>query len=187
MSPNHPMKSLALEKTFTLIEPGPVLLVSTARAGKANLMTISWTMVMDFSPRFALLTGAWNYSYEALVKTRECVLAVPGADLARKTVQIGSCSGRDTDKFAKFGLTPIKAKLVKAPLVKECIANIECRVVDHLKEHGIFVLDAVAAWTDGKPAAGRMFHAVGDGTFVVDGRRLNYRRIMAAKLPEGVR
>lgn len=83
-------------------------------------------------------------------------------------------------------MTPLKAKSVKAPLVGECVANIECRVVDHISKHDIFVLDAVAAWTDGKPAPGRMFHAVGDGTFIVDGRRLNYRRIMAKKLAAGV-
>lgn len=84
------MKILALNKAFTLIEPGPVLLVSTVSAGRPNLMTISWTMVMDFTPRFAILTGPWNYSYDALVKTRECVLAVPGADIARKVVQVAA-------------------------------------------------------------------------------------------------
>ena len=180
------MKQLALKKAFTLIEPGPVVLVTTACGGKMNVMTISWTMVMDFTPRFAMLTGAWNYSCEALLKTKECVIALPGAGLLRTAVRVGTCSGRETDKFAKFGLTPQPAKLVKAPLLKECIANIECRVVDHIREHDIFVLDAVAAWTDGKPVAGRMVHAVGDGTFILDGRRVNHKRLMSSKLPEGL-
>ena len=180
------MKKLALGKAFTLIEPGPVVLVTTADGGKMNVMTISWTMVMDFTPRFALLTGPWNHSCAALLKTRQCVLAIPGKDLAEKAVRIGCCSGSDTDKFKKFGLTPLAGSKVKAPLIKECVANIECRVVDHIKKHDIFVLEGVAAWTDGKPAAGRMFHAVGDGTFVLDGRRVSHRRLMRAKLPAGV-
>jgi len=180
------MKKLALNKAFTLIEPGPLALVTTADGGRRNVMTISWMMVMDFTPRFAMLTGPWNYSCNALLKTRECVIALPGAELLRAAVRVGTCSGRETDKFARFGLTPLPARLVKAPLIKECIANIECRVVDHIKDHDIFVLDAVAAWTDGKPVAGRMVHAVGDGTFVLDGRRVNHRRLMSPRLPPGL-
>ena len=180
------MKELALKKAFTLLEPGPVALVTTASGGRLNVMTISWTMVMDFTPRFAMLTGPWNYSCAALLKSRECVIAIPGAELLRTAVKVGTCSGRETDKFAKFGLTPLPAKLLKAPLIKECMANIECRVVDHIKKHDIFVLEGVAAWTDGRPAAGRMAHAVGDGTFVLDGRRVSHRRLMRAKVPAGL-
>jgi len=180
------MKKLALEKAFTLIEPGPVVLITTADGGKQNIMTISWTMVMDFSPRFAFFTGSWNYSYNALLNTGECVIAIPAVDLLKKTVQIGSCSGSEVDKFKKFKLTAMEAENVSAPLIKECYANIECRVVDHIKQHNIFVLDALAAWVDDKRAEKRCFHAVGDGRFVVDGEVVNHRRIMAAKLPAGV-
>jgi flavin reductase (DIM6/NTAB) family NADH-FMN oxidoreductase RutF len=180
------MKTLPLQKAFTLLEPGPVVLITTADGKKQNVMTISWTMVMDFTPRFAVLTGAWNYSCRALAKNKECVIAVPSADMAKKVVQIGCCSGADTDKFKKFNLTPLPAKRVKAPLIKECIANIECRVVDHVKKHNIFILDAVAAYIDDKRKSKKMFHAVGDGTFVIDGRKINHREIMRAKLPAGV-
>jgi flavin reductase (DIM6/NTAB) family NADH-FMN oxidoreductase RutF len=71
-------------------------------------------MVMDFSGKFALPTGAWNYSYDALVKNKECVIAVPTIDISQRVVEIGVCSGSDTDKFKKFKLTPLKAKSVKA-------------------------------------------------------------------------
>jgi flavin reductase (DIM6/NTAB) family NADH-FMN oxidoreductase RutF len=175
-----------LNKAFTLLEPGPVVLVTTADGDRKNIMTLSWTMVMDFTPRFAFLTGEWNYSCKALLKTRECVIAVPALDLARKTVQIGACSGRDTDKFKKFRLTPLEAEKVSAPLIKECYANIECRLIDHIKEHNIFVLDGVAAWIDDKREEKRRFHAIGDGRFIVDGETINHRRLMISKLPEGV-
>ena len=118
------MQELLLNKAFMLLEPGPVVLVTTTNGGKNNIMTISWHMVMDFTAQFALLTGAWNYSYEALMKNRECVIAVPTVDISKKVVEIGGCSGSDTDKFKKFKLTPLKAKSVEAPLIKECLANI---------------------------------------------------------------
>src|SRR5665647_3456837 len=118
----YKMQELPLNKAFMLLEPGPVVLVSTADGGKSNIMTLSWHMVMDFTPKFALVTGAWNYSYKALLKTKECVIAIPAFDISQKVVEIGMCSGSDTDKFKKFELTPVKAKSVKAPLIKECIA-----------------------------------------------------------------
>ncbi|MDR2860201.1 MAG: flavin reductase family protein [Elusimicrobiota bacterium] len=180
------MKIFPLHKAFTLLEPGPVVLVTSADKDKPNIMTLSWTMVMDFTPRFAFLTGSWNYSYKALIKTKECVINIPTVDMAKTVVQIGSCSGADVDKFKKFKLTPLKAKFVSAPLIQECYANIECKIVDHIKKHNLFILDAVAAWTDEKHKEKRGFHAIGDGRFIVDGKKINYRKIMFEKLPEGV-
>ena len=180
------MRTLKLSKAFTLIEPGPVVWVTTWDGKKNNIMTISWTMVVDFTPRFALTTGAWNYSFRALAKTRECVLAIPGADLLDTAVGIGTCSGADTDKFVQFHLTPVPANIVRAPLIKECLANIECKVVDIVRRHDIVVLEAVAAHVSTGRKETRTLHAVGDGTFTVDGRRLNRRKAMAAKLPPGV-
>lgn len=180
------MRTLKLSKAFTLIEPGPVVLVTTWDGQKNNVMTISWTMVVDFTPRFALTTGAWNHSFRALAKTRECVLAIPGADLLDAVVGIGTCSGADVDKFVQFHLTPVPAKIVRAPLIQECLANIECKVVDIVRRHDVVVLEAVAAHVSTDRKELRTLHAVGDGTFVVDGRRLDRRKAMAAKLPPGV-
>ena len=180
------MQALKLSKAFTLIEPGPVVLVTTSDGSGTNVMTISWTMVMDFAPRIAITTGEWNYSFRALRKTRECVIAVPAVDLLDKVIGIGTCSGADTDKFARFNLTRVRAKHVKAPLIKECLANIECRVVEIIRRHSIVVLEGVAAHVDSSRKEQRTVHAVGDGTFIVDGRKLNRRKTMAAKIPAGV-
>ncbi|MDR2740208.1 MAG: flavin reductase family protein [Treponema sp.] len=180
------MKPFPLNKAFTFLEPGPVILVSTAGRDKPNVMTLSWTMVLDFTPRFAFMTGPWNYSYQALVKTRECVIALPTAGMAKTVVSIGACSGAEVNKFEKFKLTPLEAEYVKAPLIKECYANIECRIVEYIKRHSIFILDAAAAWVDEKHQKKPFFHAVGDGRFIVDGEKINHRKIMLEKLPEGV-
>jgi flavin reductase (DIM6/NTAB) family NADH-FMN oxidoreductase RutF len=180
------MQTLPLTRAFTLIEPGPVVLVTTHAGRKDNVMTISWTMVIDFSPRFAIATGPWNHSFAALADTKECVIAVPAADMIDTVVGIGTCSGAQTDKFARFPLTRRKARHVRAPLIRECLANIECRVVDVIARHDIVVLEGLAAYYDDARAEKRMLHAVGDGTFVIDGDRLDRREMMRAKLPEGI-
>jgi flavin reductase (DIM6/NTAB) family NADH-FMN oxidoreductase RutF len=180
------MNKVKLSKAFTLIESGPVVLVTTNDGKKNNIMTISWTMVLDFTPVFAITTGEWNFSFAALRETKECVIAIPTVDMLDKVVGIGTCSGVDTDKFAKFKLTPAKGKKVKAPLIKECIANIECKVIDIIKKHNIVVLEVVAAYLDSSRKEKRTIHAVGDGTFIVDGRKLNRKKMMASKIPNGL-
>jgi flavin reductase (DIM6/NTAB) family NADH-FMN oxidoreductase RutF len=180
------MKQLEISKAFTLMESGSVVLVTTNDGKKDNIMTISWTMVLDFTPVFAITTGEWNYSFTALQKTKECVISIPTFDMLDKIVGIGTCSGTDTDKFTKFKLTPIKGRIVKAPLIKECVANIECKVVDIVKKHNIVVLEAVAAYFDTSRKEKRTVHAVGDGTFIVDGRKLSRKKMMASKIPNSI-
>ncbi len=180
------MKKIQISKAFTLIESGPVVLITTHDGKKNNIMTISWAMVVDFTPMFAMTTGPWNYSFAALRKTKECVIAIPTVDMIDKVVGVGTCSGADTDKFEKFGLTPVKGKHVKAPLIKECLANIECKVIDIIEKHNIIVLDGIAAYIDDQRKEKRTLHAVGDGTFVVDGRKIDRRKMMQSKIPDGV-
>jgi flavin reductase (DIM6/NTAB) family NADH-FMN oxidoreductase RutF len=180
------MRRMRLNRAFTLIEPGPVVFVTTHDGRKNNVMTISWTMVVDFTPVFAITTGEWNYSFAALRETRECVIAIPAVDMLDEVVGIGTCSGADTDKFARFGLTPVRGKVVRAPLIKECLANIECRVVDIVRKHNIVVLEGLAAYVDSARREKRTVHAVGNGTFIVDGRGFDRRKMMTSKIPEGV-
>jgi flavin reductase (DIM6/NTAB) family NADH-FMN oxidoreductase RutF len=186
ISPGALMRPLKLSKAFALMESGPVVLVTTHDGHKDNVMTISWTMVLDFTPVFAITTGEWNYSFAALRKHRECVIAIPTVDMLDKVVGIGTCSGKDTDKFAKFKLTPVQGKAVRSPLIKECLANMECKVIDIVKKHNIVVLKAVAAYIDSARKEKRTVHAVGDGTFIVDGRKIDRRKMMASKIPYGV-
>jgi flavin reductase (DIM6/NTAB) family NADH-FMN oxidoreductase RutF len=103
-----------------------------------------------------------------------------------KVIGVGTCSGADTDKFEKFMLTPLEGKTVKAPLIKECLANIECKVVDIIKKHNIVVLEGVAAYFDNSRKEKRTVHAVGDGTFIVDGHKLSRKKMMKSKIPAGL-
>ena len=125
------MKDLPLAKVYQLLEPGPVVLLTTSRKGRANVMTMSWHMMVEFEPPLvACVVSGANYSFAALRATGECVIAIPAAKLARKVVEVGNCSGRDVDKFEAIGLTRAPAAKVAPPLVAECFANLECRVAD---------------------------------------------------------
>jgi len=186
ISPQGNQAVLPLSKAFTLLESGPVVLVTTHSGEKNNIMTISWTMVLNFSGGFAMTTGPWNHSYAALRTSRECVIAITGADLIDRVVGVGTCSGADVDKFETFGFTPIRGRHVRPPLIGECLANIECRVVDIVRKHHIVVLEGVAAYVNGSRKEKRTIHAIGDGTFVVDGRTLDRKEMMQSKLPDGV-
>ena len=166
------MKDLPLSKVYQLLEPGPVVLLATAYKGRANVMTMSWHMMVEFEPpRVACVVSNANYSYTALRTTKECVIALPALELAAKVVGIGNCSGRDTDKFERFGLTRTPAKCVAPPLVTECFANLECKVVDTrlVNNFNLFILEVLKAWTDPAQKNPRTIHHQGHGRFAVDG------------------
>ena len=166
------MNPLPLGQVYQLLEPGPVTFLTTARKGRANVMTMSWHMMLEFEPPLvACVCSEANYSFAALRTTGECVIALPARKLAAKAVKIGNCSGRDTDKFEAFGLTPVAASQVQAPLIKECFANLECRVIDKrmVSHYNMFILEVVAAWRDPRQKNPKTFHHHGYGRFVADG------------------
>ena len=176
------MKALPLGQVYQLLEPGPVTLLTTARKGRANVMTMSWHMMLEFEPPLiACVVSGNNFSFEALRATGECVIALPARKLAAKAVKVGNCSGRDVDKFAAFALTPVEASQVKPPLIAECFANLECKVVDRrmVNHYNMFILEAVAAWSDPKQKNPKTIHHHGYGIFVVDGPSITLKSRMA--------
>ncbi|MDD2795016.1 flavin reductase family protein [Acidocella sp.] len=169
------MKNLPLPKVYQWIEPGPVVLLTTARKGIANVMTMSWHMMIAFEPPLiSCVVSAANHSFAALRATKQCVIAIPGAAMAPQVVKIGNCSGRDTDKFTRFGITPLPALRVEAPLIAQCLANLECRVTDTklVNKYNIFILEVVKAWVDPAQTDRRTIHHQGYGKFAVDGEVL---------------
>ena len=176
------MKNLPLARVYQLLEPGPVVLLTTAAKGRSNVMTMSWHMMVEFTPpRVACIVSPADHSFKALRTTKECVIAVPAVDLAPKVVGIGNCSGRDVDKFERFGLTPVPARIVAAPLVAECFANLECRVVNTrlVNAYSLVVLEVVKAWIDPAQKDPRTIHHQGYGRFAVDGETIT----LASKMP----
>jgi flavin reductase (DIM6/NTAB) family NADH-FMN oxidoreductase RutF len=166
------MQELPLSKVYQLLEPGPVVLLTTAHKGRANVMTMSWHMMVDFNPPLvACVVSEANYSFAALRSSRECVIAIPDRDLAPAVVKVGNASGRSIDKFAAFGLTPVPAGCVAAPLIAECFANLECRVIETrlVNKYNLFILEVLKAWTDPEKINPKTIHHQGYGKFAVDG------------------
>jgi flavin reductase (DIM6/NTAB) family NADH-FMN oxidoreductase RutF len=175
------MRNLPLSKVYQLLEPGPVVLLTTAHKGRVNVMAMSWHMMVEFTPPLvACIVSNADYSFAALRSTKECVIAIPSRKLARKVVGIGNCSGRDVDKFKRFSLTAAPAKQVAAPLVAECFANLECNVVNTLlvNEYNLFVLEVVKAWVDAAQKNPKTIHHHGYGEFIVDGRKIKLQSQM---------
>ena len=175
------MKDLPLSQVYKLIEPGPVVLLTTGRKGRANVMTMSWHMMVEFEPPLiACIVSNRNHSFTALRATKECVIAIPARKLAAKVVKVGNSSGRNIDKFKAFGLTPTPAARVKPPLVAECFANLECRVTDTrlVNAYGLFILQVLKAWIDPKQKNPKTIHHRGYGTFAVDGKTIKLKSKM---------
>lgn len=179
------MKKGDIKRAFTYLESGAVLLITTNDGTKDNVMTISWQMVMDFTPRIAITTGSWNESFETILKTKECCICVPTFDMVNEVVAIGTIHGSDCDKFEKSDLSRQNAGKVKAPLIKECLAAIECKLEDYVEEHGILIFKGIQLWENTDKEDHRVIHANGDGTFFADGEFANLREKMRQWVPEG--
>ena len=175
------LKEFPLSKVYQLLEPGPVVLLTTVRKGRANAMAMSWHMMVEFEPPLvACVVSDANYSFASLRATRECVIAIPARELAPKVVKVGNSSGRDLDKFTAFTLTPVPAERVAPPLVGECFANLECRLADTrlVNRYNLFVLEVLKAWVDPAQKNPKTIHHHGYGRFVVDGETIKLKSRM---------
>jgi flavin reductase (DIM6/NTAB) family NADH-FMN oxidoreductase RutF len=172
-------KDFPLDQIRRYLEPGPIVLVSSAWKGKTNIMTMGWHMMMQFSPA---IVGSYiwdgNHSFEMIRRSRECVINIPTTDLVNEVVGIGNCSGDKVDKFKRFGLTPVAAAKVGAPLIKECYANFECKLADasQITKYGLFIWKVVKAHVATSPRYPETLHYRGEGVFMVSGRTINLRK-----------
>ena len=143
-------------------------------------MTMGWHMMMGDGP---VLVGTYiwdqDYTREIVTKTKECVINIPTVELLDTAVRIGNSTGAEIDKFAEFGLTPVKASKVKAPLIRECYANFECKLHDRTlaRRHSLFIWKVVAAHVAKSPKYPQTFHYRGDGVFMISGGNVSRKRL----------
>lgn len=174
-------KSFPLSKVYGLLEPGPVVLVTTASSGRPNIMTMSWHTMIEFEPPLVgFVISNRNHSFGLLKATNECVINIPTVEIAEKVVGCGNTSGANVDKFERFGLTPKPAALIGAPLIKECFANLECRVADTsmVSKYCLFVVEVIKAWIDPAVKNPRTIHHLGSGNFMVAGEKIKLKSKM---------
>jgi len=171
-------RNLAPSQIRRLLEPGPIVLVSSAWQGATNIMTMGWHTVMEFEPSLVgCIIAEGNHSHHMIKLSGECVINVPTYDLAKTVVGIGNCSGAEVDKFKAFKLTASAAQRVKAPLIKECYANLECKLVDAalVASYNFFIFEVVKARAATAPKVPRTMHYRGNGAFMLSGREVSMR------------
>lgn len=125
-----------------------VLVSCAGKNGKPNIITLAWAMPTSIEPPLVAVSIApKRYSHILIEESKEFIINIPTMELLDETMFCGRASGRDHDKFKETGLTPLPAKNVKAPLIKECVANIECKLHSQLTtgDHTIFVGEIIAA------------------------------------------
>ena len=172
-------KNFPVDKIRRFLEPGPIILISSAYKGERDIMTAGWHMMLSFDPS---LVGCFvwdqNHSFSLIRRSKECVINIPTFDLVDAAIGIGNSHGPKPDKFDKFGLTAAAASKVDAPLIAECFASFECKLVDAslIRKYSLFVFEVVKAHVAASPKYPKTIHYRGDGVFMVSGRSISYRR-----------
>ncbi|MET4701085.1 flavin reductase (DIM6/NTAB) family NADH-FMN oxidoreductase RutF [Constrictibacter sp. MBR-5] len=169
-----------VDRVRRFLEPGPIVLVSSRRGERTNIMTLGWHTVLEFSPSLiGLMISAGNHSFEMIRGSRECVVNLPTTALTDTVVRIGNTSGAQIDKFAEFGLTALPAAEVGAPLIGECHANFECRLHEDalVDRYNFFIFEVVKAHVAPRPKHPETLHYTGDGVFMVSGRVVSRRSL----------
>jgi flavin reductase (DIM6/NTAB) family NADH-FMN oxidoreductase RutF len=185
-TPNYTKKDFPIHNVRRFLEPGPIILVSSAYKGETNIMTMGWHMIMEFEPS---LVGCYiwseNHSFEMIRRSKQCVINLPTEDIAPKVVKVGNTSDRDIDKFAELGFTASPATHVRAPLIRECYANFECKLVDSslIRKYSLFVFEVMKAHVATSPKYPRTIHYRGDGEFMISGATTSkYRKLFKPQM-----
>lgn len=179
----HKKKNFPTKDIRRLLEPGPVVLVSSAHKGETDIMTMGWHTMMEFSPALiGCVIASSNHSFDLIRKSKECVINIPTADMADTVVRIGNCSGGDgIDKFEQFGLTKGKGAKVSAPLIEQCFASLECRLYDGalINKYNFFIFETVRAHVSDRPKKPDTLHYRGKGVFSTDGPWISKARLFS--------
>lgn len=147
------MTSVSIDRTagLRLLEPGPTVLVTSMHRNHPNLMTAAWLSPMGFDPpAVGVSIHPGRLSHELISKSEMLGISIPTMDLVREVHHGGVLTGRDLDKFEATGLTPIDPVEIEAPRIDECVAHIECGVLERLSfsDHDLFVAEILYADAD---------------------------------------
>jgi len=118
-------------ETYTMLDRGGLLLSTSGKGKKPNVMTIGWGLVgiLWYKPTFAVAVRPTRYTYRLLKESNEFTVNVPSRGMEKIIEYCGNTSGRDHDKFREMNLTPLKGRRVKSPMVSECVVHYECNVI----------------------------------------------------------
>lgn len=142
---------ISLARANRLINHGCVILVTSRYEEQKNIVTLAWQTPVSHEPKLvSICVHKKHFSYELIEKSKEFVINVPNKSLIKEVHFCGTVSGRKVDKFKETGLKELPAKFVKAPLIKECIGHLECKVINVYPggDHSIFLAQVLRAVAD---------------------------------------
>lgn len=156
--------AIPLKDSYKLFNHGPVSIVTSAHDGKCNIMAAAWTMPVDFSPaKVAVVIDKNTYTRELVEASGEFCLQFPMRKIATLTLDVGEISGRDIDKFSRFNIETFPASHIAAPLIKDCIGWLECKVIKQGGESmDIIVGEVIAAYADAEQFSDGRWHFSND-------------------------
>ena len=136
----------------TILAPLPSALISCGgKDGTNNIITLAWVGVVNSDPpMISISIRQPRFSHPIIAETREFVANIPTVDMAEIADGCGMVSGRDVDKFSRYGLTPVQGTLKYAPYIEECPLNVECQVkqIIGLGSHDLFLAEVVNIFVD---------------------------------------
>jgi flavin reductase (DIM6/NTAB) family NADH-FMN oxidoreductase RutF len=143
---------IEFSSAYRLLHPMHMVLVSCVdKTGKPNVLPLAWAMPTSRDPALVAISVAPSrYSHSLIEETNEFVVNLPTMEIIKETLACGRTSGKNHDKFSETGLTPLSARKVKAPIIKECVAHLECKLYSQFKtgDHTIFVGEVIAAYAN---------------------------------------
>ena len=162
------MVNVDLAKAYCLLNHGPTILVTSSHAGRQNIMAAAWNVPLDFDPpKIIVVIDKNTYTRELIEASATFAINVPCVAQIDTVQKVGTNSGRnleDTDKFAEYGLETFPAKEITAPLLKGCVAWLECKVIPepHTQNtYDLFIAEVVAAYADERVFSDGRWHFEG--------------------------
>jgi len=145
----HPVE---LTKAFRLLNHGPTTIITSAHHGKVNIMAAAWVCALDFNPpKVTVVIDSKTYTRELIEAEGTFAINLPCVQQIEMVKKVGSISGHDfpdTDKFSEYGIETFAAQKISAPLVKDCVAWLECKIIPephNQNTYDLFIAEVVAA------------------------------------------
>lgn len=151
-----------------LLNHGPTTLITSTHAGQSNIMAAAWVCALDFKPpKVTVVIDSKTYTRELMKAEGTFAINLPCVKQIEMVKKVGSISGRDlpnTDKFAEYGIETFTAQEISAPLVKDCVAWLECRIIPephNQSTYDLFIAEVVAAHADERVFSDGCWHFEG--------------------------
>jgi flavin reductase (DIM6/NTAB) family NADH-FMN oxidoreductase RutF len=193
---NYEKVKVSISSSYKLLHPMHTVLVScVGKRGRPNIITLAWAMPTSINPQLvAVSIRPERHSFALIEETKEFVVNIPTMDILKETLFCGRKSGRDYDKFKETSLTPLPAKKVKPPIIKECVAHLECKLHNQFAtgDHTIFIGEIVEAYADKEAFTdkynlkkARMIFHLGEDEFATLGIRVFKPKLEASQNNNG--